>query len=437
MRHFPAFLDLHGRTALVLGTGEAADIKAAFLARAGAILRRTDRFAPDLLEGCAVAIGADAPEAELRALSAACMARGVPVNIVDRTELCSFIMPAIVDRAPITIGISTGGTAPVLARQVRARIESVLPPMLGRVAALAERFKAAVRTALPYLAARRRFLDAALSGPAADLAAAGRDDEADAAFTASLRDAEKRPAGVVHLVGAGPGAADLLTIRALRLLGEADVIVHDRLVGDGVLDLARRDAHRIFVGKARANHCMPQGDINDLLVRLAREGKRVVRLKGGDPFVFGRGGEELRACRAAGVACEVVPGVTAAVACAAATGIPLTHRDHARTVTFATGHTRDGKLDLDFAALARPGQTLAVYMGVTTLAALRDGLVAAGLPAGTPAALVERGGTEAQRVLRGSLGSVVAAAPGWHTGGPALLLVGEVAGEAEGARLAA
>ena len=437
MRHFPAFLDLHGRTALVLGTGEAADIKAAFLARAGATLRRTDRFAPDLLEGCVVAIGADAPEEELRALSAACMARGVPVNIVDRTELCSFIMPAIVDRAPITIGISTGGTAPVLARQVRARIESVLPPMLGRVAALAERFKAAVRTALPDLAARRRFLDAALSGPAADLAAAGRDDEADAAFTASLRDAEKRPAGVVHLVGAGPGAADLLTIRALRLLGEADVIVHDRLVGDGVLDLARRDAHRIFVGKARADHCMPQGDINDLLVRLAREGKRVVRLKGGDPFVFGRGGEELRACRAAGVACEVVPGVTAAVACAAATGIPLTHRDHARTVTFATGHTRDGRLDLDFAALARPGQTLAVYMGVTTLAALRDGLVAAGLPAGTPAALVERGGTEAQRVLRGSLGSVVAAAPGWHTGGPALLLVGEVAGEAEGARLAA
>lgn len=437
MRHFPAFLDLHGRTALVLGAGEAADIKAAFLARAGATLRRTDRFAPDLLEGCAVAIGADAPEEDLRTLSAACMARGVPVNIVDRTELCSFIMPAIVDRAPITIGISTGGTAPVLARQVRARIESVLPPMLGRVAALAERFKAAVRTALPDLAARRRFLDAALAGPAADLAAAGRDAEADAAFSASLQDAEKRPAGVVHLVGAGPGAADLLTIRALRLLGEADVIVHDRLVGDGVLDLARRDAHRIFVGKARANHCMPQGDINALLVRLAREGKRVVRLKGGDPFVFGRGGEELRACRAAAVACEVVPGVTAAVACAAATGIPLTHRDHARIVTFATGHTRDGRLDLDFAALARPGQTLAVYMGVTTLAQLRDGLVAAGLPAGTPSALVERGGTEAQRVLRGTLGSVVAAAPGWHTGGPALLLVGEVAGEAEGALLAA
>jgi uroporphyrin-III C-methyltransferase/precorrin-2 dehydrogenase/sirohydrochlorin ferrochelatase len=220
-------------------------------------------------------------------------------------------------------------------------------------------------------------------------------------------------------------------------MGEADVIVHDRLVGEGVLDLARRDAGRIFVGKARANHCMPQEEINALIVRLAREGKRVVRLKGGDPFVFGRGGEEVEACRAAGVPCEVVPGVTAALACAAATGIPLTHRDHARTVTFATGHTRDGRLDLDFAALARPGQTLAVYMGVTTLAALRDGLVAAGLPAGTPAALVERGGTDAQRVLRGTLDDVVARAPAWHAGGPALLLAGGVAAETEEVRLAA
>jgi uroporphyrin-III C-methyltransferase/precorrin-2 dehydrogenase/sirohydrochlorin ferrochelatase len=437
MRHFPAFLDLHDRVALVVGEGEAAETKAGFLSRAGAALRRSARFSPELLEGCAVAVGAGAPEEDLRALSAACKARGVPVNVVDRTELCSFVMPAIVDRSPITIGISTGGAAPVLARQVRARIEAVLPPALGRLAALADRFKGAVRAALPDLAARRRFLDAALTGPAADLAVAGRDAEADAVFADALRGAETRPTGVVHLVGAGPGAADLLTLRALRLLGEADVVVHDRLVGEGVLDLARRDAQRVFVGKARADHCVPQGEINALLVRLARDGKRVVRLKGGDPFVFGRGGEELEACRAAGVACEVVPGVTAALACAAATGIPLTHRDRARTVTFATGHTRDGRLDLDFAALARPGQTLAVYMGVTTLAPLRDGLVAAGLPAGTPAALVERGGTDAQRVLRGTLADVVARAPAWHAGGPALLLVGGVAAETEEARLAA
>ncbi|GAA0572879.1 hypothetical protein GCM10009416_09430 [Craurococcus roseus] len=304
-----------------------------------------------------------------------------------------------------------------------------------RGAPLADRFKAAARAALPGLAARRRSADAALTGPAADLAIAGR--AAGAAFADARRGAETRLTGVVHLVGAGPGATDLLTLRALRLLGEADVVVYDRLVGEGVLDLARRGAERVFVGKARANHCVPQGEINALIVRLAREGKRVVRLKGGDPFVFGRGGEELEACRAAGVACEVVPGVTAALACAAATGIPLTHRDRARTVTFATGHTRDGRLYLDFAALARPGQTLAVYMGVTTLAALRDGLVAAGLPAGTPAALVERGGTDAQRVLRGTLNSVVARAPVWHTCGPALLLVGDVAAQAEEERLAA
>ncbi|MBD0271883.1 MAG: uroporphyrinogen-III C-methyltransferase [Acetobacteraceae bacterium] len=437
MRHLPAFLDLTDRVALVVGEGEAADIKAGFLSRAGATLRRAPHFSPELLENCAVAVGAGAPEEALQALSAACKARGVPVDVVERTELCSFVMPAIVDRAPITIGISTGGASPMLARQVRARIEAVLAPALGRLAASADRFKAAVRAALPDIAARRRSLDAALAGPAADLAVAGRDAEGWAAFAGALRNVERRPPGVVHLVGAGPGAADLLTLRALRVMGEADVIAHDRLVGEDVLDLARRDAHRIFVGKARANHCVPQEEINALLVRLAREGKRVVRLKGGDPFVFGRGGEELEACRAAGVACEVVPGVTAALACAAATGIPLTHRDHARTVTFATGHTRDGRLDLDFTALARPGQTLAIYMGVATLAALRDGLVAAGLPAATPAAFIERGGTDAQRVLRGTVADVVARAPAWHAGGPALLLVGGVAAETEKGRLAA
>jgi len=429
MRHFPVFLELIGRVAFVLGEGEAAETKVGLLSRAGAVLHRAPRFAGSLPEGCAIAVGAGAPEEDLRALSSLCLARGVPVNIVDRPSLCSFVMPAIVDRAPLTIGISTGGAAPVLARLVRARIEAVLPPALGRLAALAERFKAALRTALPDLAARRRFLDAVLTGPVADLALAGREAEAEGAFAAALAGAQARPAGVVHLVGAGPGAADLLTLRALRLLGEADVIVHDRLVGEGVLDLARRDAERIYVGKSRANHCLPQEGINNLLVRLAREGKRVVRLKGGDPFVFGRGGEEMAACQAAGIACEVVPGVTAALACAAATGIPLTHRDHARAVTLATGHTRDGRLDLDFTALARPGQTIAIYMGVATLPALRDGLLAAGLDPSTPAALIEAGGTPQQRLLRGTLHTIAAQAPQWHHGGPVMTLVGTVTKE--------
>jgi uroporphyrin-III C-methyltransferase/precorrin-2 dehydrogenase/sirohydrochlorin ferrochelatase len=426
MRHFPLFLDLTGRVALVLGTGEVAERKAEPLRRAGATIRHAAQFTPDLLDGVALAVGADAAEADLQALSAAAIARGIPVNVVDRPELCSFITPAIVDRDPITIAISTGGAAPVLARMIRQRIESLLPPTLGQLAALAERFQARVRRALPALPARRRFLDGVLGGTVADLALADRIPEAEAAFAQALAQAEAAPAGMVYLVGAGPGAADLLTLRALRLLGEADVIVHDRLVPEAVLDMARRDAERIFVGKARANHCMPQAEINALLARLAREGRRVVRLKGGDPFIFGRGGEEAAALAEAGIAHEVVPGVTAALACAAAAGIPLTHRAVARAVTFVTGHTRDGRLDLDFVALARPGQTLAVYMGLCTLPALRDGLVAAGLDAATPSALIESGGTPAMRVLTGTLASIVRDAPGWAGPGPALVLIGEV-----------
>jgi len=428
MRFFPAFLDLRDRMVLVLGTGEVAERKAAPLREAGATIRTAANFDPVLLDGVALAVGADAPEVDLRALSAAAQARGIPVNIVDRPELCSFITPAIVDRDPVIVAVSTGGAAPVLARLLRQRVEAVLPPGLGRLAALAEKFQAAVRKKLPDLAARRRFLDGVLTGAPATLALANRLPEAEAAFADALDAADANPPGVVYLVGAGPGAADLLTLRALRLLGEADVIVHDRLVTPEVLAMARRDAERIFVGKARANHCLPQDDINALLVRLARQGKRVIRLKGGDPFVFGRGGEEAAALAAAGITCEVVPGVTAALACAAGAGIPLTHRDCARSVTFVTGHTRDGRLDIDALALARPGQTLAIYMGVVTLPALRDQLFAAGLDPTTPAALIEAGGTDAQRVLEGTLPELAARAVAWVSGAPALLLVGQAVG---------
>lgn len=434
MRHYPAFLKLDGRTVLLLGSGEVAERKAEPLKRAGAIIRHAEAFSPELLDGVALALGADAPEVELHALSEAAQARGIPVNIVDRPELCSFISPAVIERDDITVAVSTGGAAPVLARMIRQKIEAVLPPLIGRVAALGRHFQAAVRARLPGLPARRAFLEKAFTGTPAELALAGRQAEAEVAFAGMLDNSETRPAGMVFLVGGGPGAADLLTLRAQRLLGEADVIVHDRLVGEAVLDMARRDAERIFVGKARANHCMKQQDINALLVRLAREGKRVVRLKGGDPFVFGRGGEEAAALARAGIAHEVVPGVTAALACAAQAGIPLTLRGVARSLTFVTGHTQDGKLDLDFAALARPGQTLAIYMGVTTLAALRQGLTEAGMPDTTPAAMIERGGTPAQRTLRGNLASIAADAPAWTTGGPALLLLGEAVAMTAGER---
>jgi uroporphyrin-III C-methyltransferase/precorrin-2 dehydrogenase/sirohydrochlorin ferrochelatase len=346
--------------------------------------------------------------------------------VVDRPELCSFITPAVVDRDPITIAVSSSGTAPVLARLIRARIEAMIPPAFGRLAALADEFKAEIRRRLPDTALRRRVLERALGGRVADLVMAGQDTAARAEMAREIA-CGSDPTGIVYLVGAGPGSADLLTLRAHRLLGEADVIVHDRLIGEDVLEMARRDAQRIYVGKARANHCLPQEGINDLLVRLGREGRKVVRLKGGDPFVFGRGGEEAEALAAAGVAFEIVPGVTAALACAAQAGIPLTHRDAARTVTFATGHTKDGKLDLDFAQLAMGG-TIAVYMGVVTLPLLRDGLLAAGLDPRTPAALIERGGTRAQRVLRGTLDELAGQATAWSTGGPTLVMIGDVVG---------
>ena len=423
MQHFPIFLDLRGRPALVLGHGEAADRKADLLRRAGADIRMAAQFAPDLLAGCALAIGADAPETDLQALAAAARAAGIPCNIVDRPELCSFIMPAIVERDPLTIAVSSGGAAPVLARLLRARIEAAVPPAFGRLAAIAAKYRDEIRRRLPDLAARRRRLEHLFTGPVADLVFAGHDAEAEAEFARALADGASS-AGIVFLVGAGPGAADLLTLRAQRLLGEADVIVHDRLVGAAVLDLARRDAARIYVGKARANHCLPQEAINDLLIRLAREGKRVVRLKGGDPFIFGRGGEEAEALAAAGVPCEVVPGVTAALACAAQEMIPLTHRGIARSVTFVTGHTREGRLDIDFAPLVRSRTTLAVYMGIVSLPHLRDGLLAHGLDPATPAVLIERGGTPQHRALRGTLDDLVAGAPAWSSGGPALVLVG-------------
>jgi uroporphyrin-III C-methyltransferase/precorrin-2 dehydrogenase/sirohydrochlorin ferrochelatase len=424
MRHFPIFLDLHGRRALVLGTGEVAARKAEVLRQAGANVTMAGQFAPAALAGCAVAVGADAPEAELQALATAARLAGIPVNVVDRPELCSFIMPAIVDRDPVTIAISSSGTAPVLARLLRARIEAVVPPAFGRLAALAGALQTDIRRRLPDLAIRRRVLERLFTGRAAELVFAGREDEARDEFAQAL-DEDLPRGGMVFLVGAGPGAADLLTLRAQRLLGEADVIVHDRLVTAAILEMARRDAERIFVGKARANHCMPQEDINALLVRLARAGKKVVRLKGGDPFVFGRGGEEAEALQDAGVAFEVVPGVTAALACAAQAGIPLTHRAVARTVTFATGHTRDGKLDLDFAPLVRGRATLAIYMGIVSLPQLRSGLLANGMHPDTPAALIESGGTPDHRALHGTLDELVARAPAWTRGGPTLVLIGD------------
>jgi uroporphyrin-III C-methyltransferase / precorrin-2 dehydrogenase / sirohydrochlorin ferrochelatase len=424
MRHFPIFLNLSGRRALVLGGSEAARRKAEPLLRAGADVRFAERFEPLDLEGCVLAVGADAPEAELLALSMAARTAGIPVNIVDRPELCSFIMPAIIDRDPVMIAVSSSGTAPVLARLLRARVEAVIPPAYGRLAALADTFKAEIRRRLPDLAQRRRVLERLFTGRTADLVFAGRDGEARASFAAALEESAPT-AGMVFLVGAGPGAADLLTLRAQRLLGEADVIVHDRLVSEAVLDMARRDAHRICVGGTRARPSLSQDAINGLLVALAQAGKKVIRLQGGDPFLFGRGDEEAAALASADVTFEVVPGVTTALACAAQAGIPLTGREVASAVTLATGHLQDGAIDLAFAPLVQSRATLAVYMAVAALPQLRAGLLTNGLEAGTPAVLIENGGRPEQRERYGTLDELVAQAPEWTQGGPTIVIVGQ------------
>jgi uroporphyrin-III C-methyltransferase / precorrin-2 dehydrogenase / sirohydrochlorin ferrochelatase len=437
MRHLPVFMDVRDRRAVVLGSGAMARRKAALLRSAGAEVLVTSRYSDGMLDGCAVAIGVGAADAELVALSAAAKTRGVPVNVVDRPDLCSFIMPAIVDRDPVTIAVSSGGVAPVLARLLRQQIERVVPPAIGRLAALVGEFTADIRRKLPDLPRRRRILERLFTGRVAELVLAG---DADAARRRIVEEVEGDPGagiGTVYLVGAGPGAADLLTLRAHRLLGEADVIVHDRLIGPEVLAMVRRDAELIDVGKTPGASCTSQATINALLIRLAVERRTVVRLKGGDPFIFGRGGEEAGALARAGVPFEVVPGVTAALACAAQACIPLTHRGVARSVTLLTGHTHDGVPDLDFAAVARLGGTLAIYMGLATLPKLREGLLSHGMAPDTPAALIENGGTHMQCTLHSTLGGIAADAEGWSTGGPALLLAGEAVGLQHDARLAA
>ena len=455
MDYFPIFMNVEGRTCLVVGGGGVAARKVDMLLRAGArvvvvaplleaalaglaarrgIIHRAACFAPEHLDGAVLAVAAtDDLEVNTRVARHARL-RGVPVNVVDDPGQCSFIMPAVVDRSPVLVAVSTGGASPTLSRWVRSRIESVLPTGLGNLATLAGRYRDAVRRLIPDIADRRRFWRTLVDGPVAELSFARRDGEAEAALQGALHREEGGPhgnEGVVYLVGAGPGDPDLLTVRALRLIESADVIVHDSLVTDEILDFARRDAERIPVGKRRGRHTMAQHDINDLLIRLAGAGRRVIRLKGGDPFVFGRGGEEMEAVAAAGIACHAVPGITAATGCAAYAGIPLTHRDHASQCVFVTGHGKDGDPDLDWPdldwdGLARSAQTVVIYMGLNTLGRTASRMIAHGLPATTPAAVIDKGTTPDERVIIGTLADLAARAEAAGIEGPALIIVGDV-----------
>ncbi len=449
-KSFPIFLSLRGRPALVVGGGEQAARKVELLLSAGArvslvagtvngeiaqliaegrIFWAGRSFDDGDLAGAMLAIVASDEEALRARVSAAAQARGVPVNVVDRPALSTFIMPSIVDRGAVTVAVSTDGAAPALARKVRAEIERTLPAAIGRVARFAEIFREQVRRTLVDPRARRRFWDRVFDGRIGELALAGDEIAARRELIRLLDDARSRaPAatGIVHLVGAGPGDPDLLTLKAHRLLQRADVVVYDRLVSAEVLAMARRDAERIYVGKRRAHHCVPQEEINDRLVALARAGKSVVRLKGGDPLVFGRGGEEIAALVQAGITVEVVPGITAALGCAASAGIPLTHRDHAQSCVFVTGHAKDGRIALDWPMLARPRQTVVIYMGVEALPVIAAELMQHGLPSGTPAALIENGTTDRERRVVGTLGTLERLEGETPLRGPTLLMVGEV-----------
>jgi uroporphyrin-III C-methyltransferase/precorrin-2 dehydrogenase/sirohydrochlorin ferrochelatase len=426
MDFLPIFLDVREQPCLVVGGGEVAARKCALLRRAGAQVTMTTQFREAELERYALVIAATSDQEVNRAVAAAAKARRIPVNVVDQPALCSFIMPSIIERAPLIVAVSSGGASPVLARLLRARLETLIPAGYGRLAALAAAFRDRVKARFRP-PERRRFWERVLQGPVAELVFSGRDADARAALQASLDDTRLASGGgEVSLVGAGPGDPDLLTFRALRLMQQADVVVYDRLVSQPILDLVRREAERIYAGKERAKHALPQEDINQLLVRLAREGKRVVRLKGGDPFIFGRGGEEIDTLAAEGIPFQVVPGITAAAGCASYAGIPLTHRDFAQSVVFVTGHLKNGSMDLNWAALAQPHQTIVFYMGLIGVDVLCRELVAHGLPAATPAALVQAGTTPRQRVLAGDLASLPGLVRDSGVRAPTLIIIGEV-----------
>lgn len=429
MDFLPVFLDLKGRSALVVGEGDLAERKAGLVQGAGARVQSLapSAYAATALDGQALVIAASGDDGLDARISADAMARGIPVNVPDRPALCSFILPSIIDRSPILVAVSSGGEAPVLSRLLRARLETLIPAAYGRLARLAGRFRGQVRAALSHGEARRKFWEKVFVSPIAEMVFAGRETEAGHALQQMLEsEGRETPQGEVYLVGAGPGNPDLLTFRALRLMQQADVVVYDRLVSPAILEMCRRDAERIYVGKERDNHAVPQDEINLLLARLAKEGKRVLRLKGGDPFIFGRGGEEIETLREHGVPFQVVPAVTAAAGVASYAGIPLTHRDYSQALVLVTGHLKDNSMDLDWDMLARPHQTVVIYMGLKGLGYICREMMAHGLPADWPVAVVQQGTTLNQRVVVGTLADMQQRVAAAELKPPTLIVIGQV-----------
>lgn len=445
MDYLPIFCRLDNKPVLLVGGGEVAERKARLLLDAGAHLTvvapeldpelaelaangsiewLAGEFASQQLAGKWLVVAAtDRREVNALVYQSANQAR-IFANVVDDPKRSSFIMPSIIDRSPLMVAISSGGKAPVLARLLREKLEAMLPQHLGAVATFAGSLRDRVKARFASMGERRRFWERLLGADRLGQALARGDSASAHQLADNLFADECNTAGEVVLVGAGPGDPGLLNLHALRQMQQADVVVYDRLVSDEVMALVRRDAKRIFVGKQAGNHCVPQEGINQLLLEEAQKGQRVVRLKGGDPFIFGRGGEELETLVGTGIGFQVVPGITAASGCAAYAGIPLTHRDHAQSVRFVTAHGKGGARDLDWPLLAKDKQTLVFYMGLSSCATIREQLLAHGKAGDTPVALIERGTQPCQRVIRGTLDELPALAVGVES--PALIMVGSV-----------
>ncbi|HNB01161.1 MAG TPA: siroheme synthase CysG [Nitrosomonas sp.] len=448
MDFFPIFLNIRDRKCLVVGGGEIAARKVELLLKANALvtvisptLGETleafssqsqisyirDIFYPKYLTNYTLVISATNNHQVNQQVWEEAIKANIPVNVVDNLSLCSFIMPAIIDRSPVVIAISSSGKSPVLVRMLRTRLETLIPSAYGKLAQYLGEFRDLVKQHFILPEQRRFFWEKLLQSPFVEMVLSGKDQAAQQYLIKSIEnDPKDLPQGEVYLVGAGPGNPDLLTLRALQLMQQADVIVYDRLVSKSIMDLTRRDATRIYAGKERNNHTLSQESINELLVRLAKDGKRVLRLKGGDPFIFGRGGEEIETLSEHRIPFQVVPGITAASGVASYAGIPLTHRDYAQSCTFVAGHLKHNSLDLDWNTLARPQQTIVVYMGLLGLPILCEQLIAHGLPATTPAAIVQQATTNNQRVVIGSLDTLPSLAMNAHIVPPTLIIIGEV-----------
>ena len=449
MQNYPIFVDLRDQPCLMVGGGDVAARKIRLQLLAGAkmtvispdlstiiqseMLGQIDYIQrefrdEDIQSYRLITAATNDPEVNQR-VSELAQASNIPVNVVDQPHLCSFITPSIVDRGVVTVAVSTGGGAPVIARNLRGKIEAIIPENYKHLAQAMQDNRDIAKSILPDEDERRRFWDKVVQGNIAELYLSGRLTQANQALSEAFKsDAYIKDEGVgeVWLIGAGPGDPDLLTFRALRLMQQCDVVLHDALVSDEILNLCRRDAERLYVGKRRSNHAVPQEGINQLLVSLAKQGKRVVRLKGGDPFIFGRGGEEIEELFEAGIPFQIVPGITSASGCATYAGIPLTHRDHAQSVTFVAGHLKGGYANLDWPHLANPRQTLVIYMGLIGLPVICEKLIEHGLSTEMPIAIIEKGTRSDQRVIKATLATMPDKIRAEQVQAPTLIIIGSV-----------